>query len=250
MFAGIAPTYDLLNRLLSGSVDRGWRRAAARELLAAPTPERPLLLDLATGTGDLARELIRRAPGARVAGADFTGGMLRLARKKFGDAPHFWVEADGLRLPFADASFDACSVAFGLRNMADRRAALAEMRRVVRPGGRVLVLEFSTPSNPVVRAFYEWYSFSVMPRLGKWISGSDAYLYLPSSIREFPSAEALAEVMREAGLEEPRFRRLTFGVACIHVGRVGGAQAVQDSSARSNPASASPMGRAVVSPRS
>jgi demethylmenaquinone methyltransferase/2-methoxy-6-polyprenyl-1,4-benzoquinol methylase len=222
MFADVSPTYDLLNGLLSGRMDRRWRRQAARSALDGLAPCRRVL-DLATGTGDLAGELARVAARRRptapiVHGADFTAPMLRLAPQKWGWEGFRWTQADGLRLPYADGAFDAVTIAFGLRNMADRQAALAEMARVTRPGGRVAILEFSRPPNPAIRALYDFYSRRVMPRVGAWISRSRAYLYLADSIREFWGPEQLSERMGEAGLADARFRRLLFGVVCVHVG--------------------------------
>jgi demethylmenaquinone methyltransferase/2-methoxy-6-polyprenyl-1,4-benzoquinol methylase len=222
MFGAITPTYDRLNFLFSGSLDRHWRRLAAREATHGLEPcER--LLDLATGTGDLARALAdaaqagRDGKGPRIAGADFTRPMLRKAVRKYG-RDFQWIEADGLHLPLRDGEWDAVTIAFGLRNMADKPAALAEVARVVRPGGRVVILEFSQPQNPLFRALYDFYSFVVMPRVGHWISGSDAYLYLARSIREFLTPQALADEMRKAGLGEVKAIPLMFGVVYLHVG--------------------------------
>jgi demethylmenaquinone methyltransferase/2-methoxy-6-polyprenyl-1,4-benzoquinol methylase len=225
MFADVSPTYDLLNRLLSGRMDQRWRRQAARSALDGLVPCRRVL-DLATGTGDLAGELARVAarrlpPAPIVHGADFTGPMLKQAPRKLGWEGFRWTQADGLRLPYVDGAFDAVTIAFGLRNMADRQAGLAEMARVTRPGGRVVILEFSRPKNPIVRALDDAYARRVMPRVGAWISRSRAYFYLADSIREFWEPELLAERMGEAGLADARFRRLLFGIVCVHVGTRG-----------------------------
>lgn len=218
MFGGIAPTYDRLNRLFSGTLDQRWRRVTAAEALRG-LPPRPRVLDLATGTGDLAGAL-RAAGAGAVVGADFTRPMLSLAAQKFGGGEYRWIEADGTRLPFATDAFDALTVAFGLRNMVDRPAALREMARVVRPGGCVAVLEFGQPRNPLFSRVYDWYSFTIMPRLGQFISGSDAYLYLAESIRKFYSADELAEQMRQAGLEGISIRPFMGGVVYLHIGVV------------------------------
>lgn len=223
MFERISPSYDRLNLLLSGAMDRRWRARMADEMTRGLRPI-TRVLDVAAGTGDLANAIRRRAAGSAagaaplVVGADFTRSMLVRARKKFGADGYQWIEADGLRLPFADAAFDLSSIGFGLRNMADRRAALAEMARVVRPGGRVGVLEFSQPTHPVFRALYDFYSFTIMPRVGHWLSGSSAYLYLPQSIRSFLGPEELAALMREVGLVNVRWIPLAMGSVVIHVG--------------------------------
>lgn len=217
MFEQITPTYDRLNLIFSGAIDRRWRAKLASELTRGLSPcER--VLDVATGTGDVARAIRRCASGAHVVGVDFTRPMLQRAGEKFGREGYDWIEGDGLRLPFGDAAFDACCIAFGLRNMSDKFAGLAEMRRVVRPGGRVAILEFSQPPNPVIRRLYDFYSFTVMPRVGRWVSGSKAYLYLSESIREFWSADELARQMQRAGLINVRAISLTFGVAYLHIG--------------------------------
>ncbi|MBI1784792.1 ubiquinone/menaquinone biosynthesis methyltransferase [Candidatus Sumerlaeota bacterium] len=222
MFGQITPTYDRLNHLFSGWLDYLWRRRMAWEMTEGLDPCRAIL-DVATGTGDLAHALRGRAPSAAVTGLDFTRPMLLRAAQKYGaSSSHLWIEGDGTNLPFADGSFDACCVAFGLRNMADRRAGLAEMRRVTRPGGRVGVLEFSQPSGPIIRRLYHFYSMRVMPRAGKILSGSDAYLYLPNSIRAFWTPDELASQLRGVGLVNVRWNLLTFGVAAIHLGEVPG----------------------------
>lgn len=230
MFGAIAPSYDRLNHLLSGSLDKRWRARAARETLRSLAPCRRVL-DVATGTGDLAEALRRgaiRELGADAAaaiewvGSDFTRAMLSQAGVKYPHPRMHWVEGDGLHLPFASDAFDAATVAFGLRNMADKPLALRELARVVRPGGRVAILEFGQPRQPLFRAAYDWYSFSVLPRIGKLLSGSEAYLYLADSIRKFYNAEQLSEEMRRAGMRDVRAIALLFGVVYLHVGVVEG----------------------------
>lgn len=222
MFGAITPSYDRLNFLFSGSLDRRWRRRAAHEALAGLAPcDR--ILDVATGTGDLAAELAhvaqRLAPGGGriVAGVDFTRPMLREADRKYGRRIR-WIEADGLSLPLESGAWDAATIAFGLRNMADKPAALAEFARVLRPGGRLAILEFSQPQNRAFRALYDFYSFAVMPRVGRWISRSDAYLYLARSIRSFWSPAELSAQMESAGLRRVRAIPLMLGVVYLHVG--------------------------------
>jgi demethylmenaquinone methyltransferase/2-methoxy-6-polyprenyl-1,4-benzoquinol methylase len=220
MFEQITPTYDGLNLLFSGALDRRWRSALARELTRGLDPC-ARVLDVATGTGDLARAVRRQTSNAsRVTGIDFTRAMLARAGEKFGRDGHDWIEGDGLRLPFATGTFDACCIGFGLRNMVDRPAGLAEMRRVLRPGGRIGILECSRPRNPLIRGFYDLYSFGIMPRVGLWISGSKAYRYLSESIREFWPPDELKRQMELAGFVNVRAIALTFGVVHIHIGEV------------------------------
>lgn len=216
MFASIAPRYDLLNRLLSGRTDVAWRRLLVREVV---TGRESRVLDLACGTGDLALEL-RGAVGPRceVIGADFTGPMLRLAATKPRGDQVAWIEADGLKLPFADESFDLVTIAFGIRNMESLDRALREIRRVLRPGGRLAILEFTQPDNPVVRALYMPYFLHVLPRIGAVLSQRSAYLYLPHSVLHFPNRRQLARTMIRNGYRRVRHCALTMGIAAIHVG--------------------------------
>lgn len=223
MFASIARRYDLMNHVLSMNVDRYWRRRTVRGLDLAPGVP---ILDVCTGTGDLAFALAKRANGeAPVVGADFCRPMLELAEKKkashpFGDRASF-VEADAQSLPFPSDQFQAVTVAFGLRNVADTDRGLAEMTRVCRPGGSVVVLEFSMPTMQPLKGLYGWYFRSVLPRVGRTLANdpSRAYEYLPESVSEFPSGEALAERMRQAGLVDVSVAPMTFGIASIYRGR-------------------------------
>jgi demethylmenaquinone methyltransferase/2-methoxy-6-polyprenyl-1,4-benzoquinol methylase len=220
MFGRVAPRYDLANHLLSFQIDRYWRAYTVRrvrEVLARPEAR---VLDICCGTGDLARALQRGRPaGGVVIGSDFCHPMLVAARAKLDGGPLF--EADALRLPLADASLDLITVAFGFRNLANYAAGLREMRRALRSGGIAAILEFSQPPNPLFGALYGFYSTRVLPLIGGALSGSrDAYTYLPESVRKFPSAEGLAEMMRAAGFAQVEFQRLTGGIVALHLGRV------------------------------
>jgi demethylmenaquinone methyltransferase/2-methoxy-6-polyprenyl-1,4-benzoquinol methylase len=218
MFGEIAPRYDLLNSLLSGGVDQRWRRLAVR-LAVEKAPRR--VLDVATGTGDVALLLKRARPAAEVVGGDFTPQMLELARAKAERAgvDVRFVEADALALPFADGRFDAITVAFGFRNFADYEQGLAEFYRVLAPGGRAVILEFPPPPKGLLGRAYRFYFNGVLPWIGGVISGRpEAYRYLPSSVERFPEPERLAVMMRAAGFSEVRWRLLTGGIAAVHVG--------------------------------
>lgn len=212
MFARIAHRYDLANHLLSGGLDRFWRRRAARIVRAwAPRD----ILDLATGSGDLALALQAACPAAQVVGADFCEEMLRAASRK-GLAKT--VLADALRMPFPDSSFDAVSVAFGLRNMESWPAAIAEIVRVLRPGGRMLVLDFAMP-NPPLRWVYAPYLERILPILAGWLTGDrTAYEYLAESIAEFPSGEPMCALLQQAGLTNTHAERWSGGIVAIYIG--------------------------------
>lgn len=219
MFAEVAPGYDRANRALSLGIDCWWRRRTVTMVGVRPG-ERGL--DVCAGTGDLTLALQRA--GARVVGSDFCPPMLERARAKASrlvERPGF-LAADALSLPFADAAFDFATVAFGIRNVADPEAALREMVRVVRPGGRVVVLEFARPAVPLLGAVYRFYFRRVLPALGRWISGvrSDAYRYLHDSVMAFPEREQFTILMAQAGLRAPRFSLLTGGIAALYRGEV------------------------------
>jgi demethylmenaquinone methyltransferase/2-methoxy-6-polyprenyl-1,4-benzoquinol methylase len=223
MFSGIARRYDLLNHLLSGNVDKRWRRKAARALESSLI-EGARVLDVACGTGDLSL-VLAEAGAARIIGLDFCRPMLEIARRK-ADADSRsipFVEGDALRLPFADATFDAVTIAFGLRNLAGVADGLRELRRVLKPGGRLAVLEFSSPVVPGFRALFRFYFTRVLPHIGGLVSGSrGAYEYLPDSVSRFPDQKRLAELMRAEGFEGVEYSNLTGGIAALHTGtRVG-----------------------------
>jgi len=218
MFDAIAPRYDLFNDVLSAGIHRRWRADAVDLLDPAPGGA---YLDLCAGTLDLARLVAARAPGARVVGADFSLPMLAAGRAKL-DAPKIPVlpvAADALRLPFPDEEFRGVIIGFGLRNLADFDAGLREMARVLEPGGRLVVLEFTVPPGRVFRGLYHAYFHHVLPRVGAWISGqAPAARYLPDSVSRFPRSGELAELMAAAGFERVRYRYLARGIAALHVG--------------------------------
>lgn len=219
MFARIAGRYDLLNRVLSAGIDRRWRRALLA--LAGEHVAGSVVVDACCGTGDVALDFARA--GARVVGVDFTPEMLVRARAKAETCAGTTVFAhgDALRLPVRDACADVCTNAFGIRNVQDRRAGMREMRRVLKPGGRVLILEFSMPPGRVLGALYRGYFTRVLPRVGKLVSrDDDAYLYLPRTVLAWPSPASLQRELEEEGLVDCGHRLLSRGIACIHWGRV------------------------------
>jgi demethylmenaquinone methyltransferase/2-methoxy-6-polyprenyl-1,4-benzoquinol methylase len=219
MFDRIAPRYDLMNRLMSLGLDRRWRRLAAA---AADVSLGSRALDVCTGTGDLALELADRVgPGGSVVGADFSEPMLQRAREKAvaHGARVVFARADALDLPFTDDSFDAATVAFGARNWADLARGLAEMTRVVRPGGRVVVLDITTPRR--LRTLHAVWFDRVVPRMGGLVGGDRAaYGYLPASAKRFPPPTELAQAMSAAGLEHVAWRGFMGGIVALHHGHV------------------------------
>ncbi|HVS14512.1 MAG TPA: bifunctional demethylmenaquinone methyltransferase/2-methoxy-6-polyprenyl-1,4-benzoquinol methylase UbiE [Thermoanaerobaculia bacterium] len=223
MFDAIARRYDRLNRVLSLGADRRWRRRAVAALELADGDR---VLDVATGTADLALEIARARPGVEVIGVDPSLGMLEVGRRKVAAAALEGrvrlEEADGQALPFAVDSFDAACIAFGIRNVPDRRLGLAEMARVVRPGGRVVVLELSEPRRGLLALGARFYIRVLVPRIGALLSGAAEYRYLQSSIAAFPPPAELAALMESCGIAAPRVRPLTFGVAHLFAGVVGG----------------------------
>ncbi|MEX2646295.1 MAG: bifunctional demethylmenaquinone methyltransferase/2-methoxy-6-polyprenyl-1,4-benzoquinol methylase UbiE [Gaiellaceae bacterium] len=209
MFDRIAPVYDLMNRVMTAGLDRRWRRATAE---AAVRPG-DRVLDACCGTGDLA--VACALAGGQVTGLDFSERMLERARRK---APELgWVQGDLLALPFADGTFDAATVGFGVRNVEDVGAGLRELRRVLRPGGRLAVLEITRPRG-LLRHFYGLWFDLVVPLLGRVLPGGAAYTYLPASVRRFPGPEDLAGLLQEAGFASVRFRLFAGGIVALHVG--------------------------------
>ena len=220
MFDNIAPHYDLLNHTLSFNIDRLWRRRVVNVVRKA-TPKK--ILDLATGTGDLAIQMARKIEGVEVLGVDLSEGMLEVAREKVhhqgldqrvklevGDAEH---------LNLKDGAVDVATVAFGVRNFGDLKVGLEELARVIRPGGRVVILEFSRPKNRLFRALYEFYSYKILPSIGGAVSHDKrAYEYLPESVGEFPLPKAFMKMMEEAGFKNCKARSQSFGIAQIYIG--------------------------------
>ena len=208
MFDRIAPVYDAMNRVMTAGLDRRWRRLTAE--VVAPGD---LVLDACCGTGDLAVAAARR--GGRVTGVDFSEPMLERARRK---APQLeWVQGDVLALPFGDASFDAATVGFGVRNVADLDAGLRELRRVLRPGGRLAILEITRPRG-VLAPFYRLWFDVIVPALGKVLPGGSAYTYLPASVRRFPGPDELVERLEQSGFGAVSYRLLAGGIVALHVG--------------------------------
>jgi len=221
MFADVAPRYDLLNHLLSASLDRHWRKLATR-VLAPRQGER--VLDLCSGTGDQA--LTVSPMGAQVVATDFCLPMLTLAQKKFDRSPDprpVGVASDALALPYADRSFDGATVSFGLRNVADLGAALCEIARILKPGGRLAILEFMIPARQPFRAAYLFYFRRILPLIGRLLSPrGSAYSYLPASVLQFPQRAEFLEILRGAGLSDLAVRSLSGGIVGLYSGRKEG----------------------------
>jgi len=218
MFSTIAPRYDTLNRLLSFGVDRRWRLQAARAALQGGAHD---VLDVATGTGDLAFTLAAMAPSAEITGVDFAEPMLELARAKAQErqARVRFEVGDGTRLHFPNASFDAVTIAYGLRNFDDLEAGLREFLRVLRPGGRLVVLEFPPPPGGLFGVLYRLYFTRVLPAVGGLVSGrGGAYRYLPASVLAFPSPDVLADRLRAVGFVNVGYHLQTMGISAIHLG--------------------------------
>lgn len=219
MFDRIAPRYDAMNAVMTLGLDRGWRRAAVR---AAGLGPGMTVVDVACGSGALTRELARRVgPRGRVVGVDAAAGMLRRAASHRQDpdaALPTWLEADADALPLPDASVDAATIAFGLRNVPDYGAALRELVRVTRPGGRIVILELATPTSAVGRLVAATWFRRVVPRLGRLAGAGDAYRYLPSSVDTYPSPARVGSALRASGTVAVRWWRLGLGMVTIHVG--------------------------------
>ena len=209
MFDRIAPVYDAMNRVMTAGLDRSWRRLAVQAVVQPGDR----VLDACCGTGDLA--IAAEREGGVVTGLDFSPGMLERARRKSDTVT--WVEGDLLALPFDDDSFDSATVGFGVRNVADLEAALAELRRVLRPGGRLAILEITQPRG-ILKPFFSLWFDRIVPLLGKVVPGGKAYTYLPASVRRFPGAEDLRALMERHGFGDVSFRLLGATIVALHVG--------------------------------
>jgi demethylmenaquinone methyltransferase/2-methoxy-6-polyprenyl-1,4-benzoquinol methylase len=215
MFDAVAPRYDFLNHFLSAGIDIVWRKKAVRAMELSPGDR---MLDLCTGTGDLGFEAIRAVPGISVIGVDLARNMLQRGETKRDGLPVLFTQADAERLPLADASIHGAGVGFGIRNVSSLEVAFREVARVILPGGRFVILEFTTPPNPVFRRIYQAYFHHVLPRVGGWISGNaDAYRYLPDSVSRFPSPKNLAVMLEDAGFARVTWSLLNGGIAALHV---------------------------------
>lgn len=216
LFSNIAPYYDLLNHLFSINIDKRWRRFTAQKLSDILVYPQARALDVCCGTADLCLELGKQAP---TIGVDFCHQMLVIGKKKIKDHPIVLLEGDALNLPFADASFEAITCAFGLRNLADTNLGLIEFYRLTKPGGRVAILEFSQPVIPIFRELFLFYFNRILPLIGGAISGSlSAYSYLPASVAKFPDQTRLVEMMETVGYKNVHYFNLTGGIAALHLG--------------------------------
>lgn len=220
MFDTIAPRYDLLNRLLSMGIDRRWRTFAVGKVHTTPGGA---VLDIATGTGDVALEIARQTPqDVTIVGADISREMVEIGRQKVAASPYSgrisFEIAPCEALPFPDSRFDSVTIAFGIRNVVDRQKGLAEMYRILRPGGRAVILEFSMPSSPLFEKLYRFYFLTILPKVGGLISKRSAYQYLPDSVLEFPSREEFKSMMSRAGFGNVTHHDLTFGISTVYVG--------------------------------
>jgi demethylmenaquinone methyltransferase/2-methoxy-6-polyprenyl-1,4-benzoquinol methylase len=209
MFDRIAPVYDVMNRVMTAGLDRRWRRLAVREVVWPGDR----VLDACCGTGDFSVEAEQR--GGRVVGLDFSERMLERARRKSGTIE--WVRGDALALPFEDGEFDAATVGFGVRNLDDLDRGLRELARVLRPGGRIAVLEITRPRG-LLRPFFRVWLDAMIPLAGRFLPGGKAYTYLPASVRRFPGPEDLSKLLEAAGLQEVRYRMLGGGSVALHTG--------------------------------
>jgi len=220
MFSGIATKYDFLNHFLSANIDKRWRRLVAQKLKDVLENPNALVLDVACGTGDLSLELQKNAR-AKIFGTDFCRPMLDIAfnknAKNASDIPY--IEADGMNLSFANESFDAVTIAFGLRNFSNWKKGLREFQRILKPGGKLIILEFSTPVIPGFRGMFQFYFSTILPRIGGAVSGSrGAYEYLPDSVSKFPDQKNLVRMISETGFSDVEYKNLTGGIAAIHMG--------------------------------
>lgn len=220
MFSGIARRYDLLNHVLSVNIDKQWRRLVSEALREILEKKEAVVLDVACGTGDLSIELRSKAK-ARIIGTDFCRPMLTIARDKTEKQGYEipYVEGDALGLAFPDKTFDAVTIAFGLRNLANVQNGLTELHRILKPDGKLAILEFSSPVVPGFRQLFNFYFTSILPRIGGAVSGSrGAYEYLPDSVSKFPDQKNLEEMMQQTGFTTVGYKNLTGGIAALHLG--------------------------------
>jgi demethylmenaquinone methyltransferase / 2-methoxy-6-polyprenyl-1,4-benzoquinol methylase len=220
MFSGIASKYDFLNHLLSVNIDKRWRKLVAKRLRDVLDDPEALVLDVACGTGDLSIEL-QNGSKAKIVGTDFCRPMLSIAfdKNKKNNTSIPYLEADGMNLSFADETFDAVTIAFGLRNFANWENGLREFHRILKTGGKLVVLEFSSPIVPGFRQLFQFYFSHILPRIGGAVSGSrGAYEYLPNSVSRFPDQKNLVSMMRKIGFSDVEYKNLTGGIAAIHFG--------------------------------
>ncbi len=220
MFSGIASKYDFLNHFLSINIDKRWRRLVSQKLEDVLDDENALVLDVACGTGDLSIEL-QKSGKAKIFGTDFCRRMLSIAKEKNqkNSVEIPYLEADGMNLSFADAGFDAVTIAFGLRNFSNWQNGLIEFHRILKQGGKLVILEFSTPVIPGFRQLFQFYFSNILPRIGGAVSGSrGAYEYLPDSVSKFPDQKNLAKMMTDTGFSGVEYKNLTGGIAAIHSG--------------------------------
>ena len=220
MFSGIATKYDFLNHFLSVNTDKRWRRLVARKLKDVLDNENALVLDVACGTGDLSVEL-QKSGKAKVIGTDFCRPMLTIAAEKNpkNELNIPYLEADGMNLSFENETFDAVTIAFGLRNFSNWQDGLKELHRILKKGGKLAILEFSSPVVPGFRQAFQFYFSNVLPRIGGAVSGSrGAYEYLPDSVSRFPNQKDLAKMLEEVGFNEIEYKNLTGGIAALHLG--------------------------------
>ncbi len=220
LFDNIAPDYDRLNHILSLNIDKGWRRKAVKEIIDTIEPLN--ILDVACGTGDFTIEIARKsAEGSKVTGIDLSEGMMKIGREKIAEAgvKAVMVQGDCESLTYEDDTFDRISVGFGVRNFEHLEIGLGEMNRVLKKGGKLVVLELSVPSNSLVRWCYKLYFLKILPAIGGWISGDrGAYEYLPASVLRFPAPEKFLSMMKEAGFNELKHKSLTFGICRMYIG--------------------------------
>ena len=223
LFDNIAPDYDKLNHILSLNIDKGWRKKAVKELLNAQEPLN--VLDVACGTGDFTIEIAQKAPaGSKITGIDLSEGMMKIGREKIKAAgvDATMVQGDCESLPYDDFSFHRISVGFGVRNFENLEVGLKEMHRVLTPAGKLVILELSVPSNPIIRWCYKLYFLKILPTIGGWISGDrGAYEYLPASVLRFPAPDKFVGMLYQAGFSKVEHRSLTLGICRMYIGIKG-----------------------------